>query len=211
MQTNQYLKIRETSIQLSEKIFQWGGDKYQPQTAAQKLNLWHNGHLVARGKNDMEYFLEYLLYYGKHKGQLLLDQFFDSDIALNDTEELILEGMVNANISIFEVNDVDASEDACRVFVTDLLNAGSYELINRGLATTASQGVILGMRLIEIANGVHMTSGASFAFDAAHKNKLLNDYSHQKFKARRKKLTSEELFLFLYSKSSIYGSISIHL
>jgi hypothetical protein len=118
--------------------------------------------------------------------------------------------MVNANISIFEVNDVDASEDACRIFVTDLLNAGSYELINRGLATTASQGVILGMRLIEIANGVHMTSGASFAFDAAHKNKLLNDYSHQKFKARRK-LTSEELFLFLYSKSSIYGGISIHL
>jgi hypothetical protein len=50
MQTNQYLKIRETSIQLSEKIFQWGGDKYQHQTAAQKLNLWHNGHLVARGK-----------------------------------------------------------------------------------------------------------------------------------------------------------------
>lgn len=98
----------------------------------------------------------------------------------------------------------------CRVFVTDLLNAGSYELINRGLATTVSQGVILGIRLIEIANGVHMTSGASFAFDPAHKNKLLNDYSHQKFKARRK-LTSEELFLFLYSKSSIYGSISIHL
>ena len=102
--------------------------------------------------------------------------------------------MVNANISIFEVNDVDASEDACRVFVTDLLNAGSYELINRGLATTASQGVILGIRLIEIANGVHMTSGASFAFDAAHKNKLLNDYSHQKFKARRKNSPPKSFF-----------------
>ena len=118
----------------------------------------------------MEYFLEYLLYYGKHKGQLLLEQFFDSDIALNDTEELILEGMVNANISIFEVNDVDASEDACRIFVTDLLNAGSYELINRGLATTAS---LCNTRHAPYRNSKWCTHDlrASFAFDAAHKNK----------------------------------------
>ncbi|MCA1745685.1 MAG: hypothetical protein LC643_08305 [Bacteroidales bacterium] len=163
MKTIQYQKIRDISIRLTQTIFDWGGNKFQHRPAAQKLNLWHEEGLSVEDDSDMESFMEYLLYYGKHQRQLILDQFFDSEIALGDTEEMILEGMVNSEISLFEIHDLDRSPDACRIYLTDLFNKGSYVIINQGLSKTASCGTIIGARLIEIAPELYMTSGSSFA------------------------------------------------
>ena len=145
-----------------------------------------------------------MMYNSKHKGLRVLDSFYDSNIELDDTEELILEGMVNSEMSIFEIYDIDSDSHKCRIYLNDLLKSVKYEVINFGFSQTGLVGMIICARLIELEDGLYMTSGATFAFGSVAKDKLMADYSFEKFK-NRKNLNSDDLFLFCNKKSKAYG------
>ncbi len=163
-----------------------------------------NGVLVFDDENDMDCLLEYLIFHSKFKGTPILDLFYDSDIMLEDTEELILEGLVNSKMHLLEVMDIDRNPDRCRLYMQDLISTDTYEVINQGSAQSSYPGLLVGTSLIEIGNEIFMTSGSYFLFKPDRKKKLLVDYSFEKFKHNRK-LSSEELFLFCHKKNKEFG------
>jgi hypothetical protein len=144
------------------------------------------------------------MYNSKYKGTRILDLFYDSEVELDDIEELILEGMVNSEMSIFEIVDIDSESQRWRIYIKDVLKSDTYEVINFGFSQTGIVGMVICARLIELENGLYMTSGATFAFDSLAKERLLADYSFEKFK-RRRNLNSDDLFLFCNKKSKMYG------
>lgn len=202
MTREQYLVIREQLKELSEKIIDFGKGKFDYQSSGKKLNFTVNGKLLFENNSDADTLMDYMLYNSVFKGKRVLDSFYDSDIELNDTEELILEGMVNSKVSIYEVTKIDKERSI--LYLTDLLHSGTYELINVGFAESGVTYMLLCARLIDLENGVYMTSGASFTFQSESKDRLLADYSYEKFK-RRRDLNSDDLFIFVYKKSKIYG------
>lgn len=210
MTSEEYLEIREKAKQLADKIFKWGQDKFDYLSDANRLGLVSNGTLVFDEDSDTDNMQDYMMYNSKHKGTRILDLFYDSEVKLDDIEELILEGMVNSEMSIFEIDDIDTDLQRCRIYLKDLLKSGEYEVINVGFAQTGLVGMIICARLIELEGSLYMSSGATFAFDSITKDRLLADYSYEKFK-RRKSLNSDDLFLFCNKKSKIYGKRVKHL
>ena len=160
--------------------------------------------------SDKDNIQDFMMYNSKYKGSLVLDSFYDSEVELNDKEELILEGMMDSTMSIFELYDIDSDSDKCRIYLKDLLKPGSYEVINLGFSQSGVVGYIFCTRLIKIDKGIYMTSGSTFLFDSDKKDRLLADYSFEKLKQRRN-LTSEELFILCNKKSKLYGKRVKHL
>ncbi len=210
MTSEEYLEIREKAKQLADKIFKWGQGKFDYLSDASRLGLVSNGTLVFDDDSDTDNMQDYMMYNSKHKGARIIDLFYDSEVELDDIEELILEGMINSEMSIFEIDDIDTDLQRCRIYLRDLLKSGEYEVINLGFAQTGLVGMIICARLIELEGSLYMSSGATFAFESIAKDRLLADYSFEKFK-RRKNLNSDDLFLFCNKKSKIYGKRVKHL
>lgn len=199
-----YLEIRGISKDLCEKIFDWGKGRFDFGYAVKKMELPVDGINIHSGEDDQDSIMDFLLYNSRIKGKRVLDLFYDSDIELDDAEEIILESMVNSELSIFEISGIDDDIQECRLTLRDLLKNRSYEVINLGLSQTCEVGAILSARIIELEDGLGMLSGATFAFGSEDKNRLLADYSFEKLRLR-KNLTPEDLFLFSYKKSKFYG------
>ncbi len=210
MTIEEYLEIREIAKHLTEKIFNWGKGKFDYLASGKKLDIISNGSLVFDGDSDTDNLQDYMMYNSRQKGLRVLDLFYDSEIELDDTEELILEGMVNSEMSIFEIYEIDSDSNKCRIYLKDLLKSGKYEVVNLGFSQTALIGMIICARMIELEDGLYMTSGATFAFDSVSKDRLLADYSFEKFK-NRKNLNSDDLFLFCNKMSKAYGKRVKHL
>jgi hypothetical protein len=210
MTSEEYLEIREVAKLLADKIFKWGQGKFDYLSDANKLDLVSKGTIVFDDDSDTDNMQDYMMYNSKFKGIRILDLFYDSEVELDDVEELILEGMVNSEMSIFEIIDIDSDSQKCRIYLKDLMKSGTYEVINFGFSQTGLVGMVICARLIELEDGLYMTSGATFAFDANSKDRLLADYSFEKFK-RRRKLSSDDLFIFFNKKSKVYGKRVKHL
>ncbi|MEX2411668.1 MAG: hypothetical protein WD607_09945 [Candidatus Paceibacterota bacterium] len=210
MTSEEYLDIREIAKHLASKIFEWEQDKLNYLSEGTKLGLVSNRTIVFDDDSDTENLQDYMMYNSRYKGKRILDLFYDSEVDLDDMEELILEGMVNSEMSIYEITDIDPDSQRCRVYLNDLMKPGSYEVINFGFSQTGLVGMVICARLIELEDGLYMTSGATFAFDANAKDRLLADYSFEKFK-RRKNLNSGDLFIFCNKKSKVYGKRVQHL
>lgn len=210
MTSEEYLDIREIAKHLASKIFEWEQDKLNYLSEGNKLGLVSNRTIVFDDDSDTENLQDYMMYNSRYKGKRILDLFYDSEVDLDDMEELILEGMVNSEMSIYEITDIDPDSQRCRVYLNDLMKPGSYEVINFGFSQTGLVGMVICARLIELEDGLYMTSGATFAFDANAKDRLLADYSFEKFK-RRKNLNSGDLFIFCNKKSKVYGKRVQHL
>lgn len=210
MTSEEYLEIREIAKQLADKIFKWADGKFDYMSVGNKLGLISNGTFVFDDDSDTDNMQDYMMYNSKFKGTRILDLFYDSEVELVDKEELILEGMVNSEMSIFEIYDIDPDSQMCRIFLKDIMKSGTYEVINFGFSQTGLVGMVICSRLIELEGGLYMTSGATFAFDSIAKDRLLADYSFEKFKHRRS-LNSEDLFVFCHKKSKDYGKRVKHL
>jgi|WetSurMetagenome_2_1015567.scaffolds.fasta_scaffold303857_1 hypothetical protein len=210
MTSEEYLKIREVAKHLADKIFRFGEGKFDYLSVGNKLGLITNGTFVFDDDSDKDNMQDYMMYNSKFKGSRILDLFYDSEVKLDEVEELILEGMVNSEVSIYEIIDIDSDSQMCRIYLKDLIKSGEYEVINFGFSQTGLVGMVICSRLIELENGLYMTSGATFAFDSIVKDRLLADYSFEKFKCRRN-LNSEDLFVFSNRKSKVYGKRVKHL
>ncbi len=204
MTSERYLEIREIAKHLADKIFKWGQDKFDYLSNASRFGLVSNRIIVFDDDSDTDNMQDYMMYNSKYKGTRILDLFYDSEVELDDIEELILEGMVNSEMSIFEIVDIDSESQRWRIYIKDVLKSDTYEVINFGFSQTGIVGMVICARLIELENGLYMTSGATFAFDSFAKERLLADYSFEKFK-RRRNLNSDDLFLFCNKKSKMYG------
>ena len=100
---------------------------------------------------------------------------------LEDSEELILEGIVHSKMHLLEVMDIDRNPDRCKLYMQDLISTDTYEVINQGSSQSSYPGVLVGASFIEIGTDIFMTSGSYFLFKPDRKKKLLAAYSFEKF------------------------------
>jgi len=200
MRVNEYKEIRQAGIKLAHVILKSDDSKKNMLYAAELLGFWNGKAMEFEDEDESDVLMNFLLYEKNKKGNKLIDQFYDSEVELDDLEEEILEGMVNSHASLFEVKRFEFP----LIILIDLLNKDKeYVLIDLGFSQTGEVGGILYSRLIPIRD-IYMTSGVTFAFEPLYKEQVLNDISFAKFKSNRK-LNSTDLYLLTYKKSKHYG------
>ncbi len=194
----EYRKIREESMKLVHIII----EKIPPQ------NINHSGKMLGFLEKGVMYFddedrdssvlLDYSIYEKNQKGLRYIDEFYDSEIKLKPNQEDMLEEMIKAHSSLYEVKAIDI-ENAVIYFV-DILNESKKEckFNDLGLSQTAKIGMIFFTRLISFGDD-NISTGVSFGFTAATKSQLLKDISLAKFK-RNGKLSSSELYILMFKK-----------
>lgn len=202
MNAIEYKKVRKTSIALFDKIMGYSDPSKQDlYYAAKTIGLWNGEAMVFESEEDMSYILDFLLYEGNQKGVKMIDTFYDSDEVLSDFEEEILEGMMDAYASFFEIKDIDPVKG--QMVLTDLLakDKKEYVLMEINLSKTAHIGLIGFFRLIPVKE-VFMSSGIGCFFHQGFKKKILSELALARVK---RKLSAKQLFTYAVTKNSLYG------
>jgi len=204
MQIEEYKKIRKTGKELALKIFKTHNTN-QLNYAAKKLNLWSEKPqtLIFDSETDVDILTDFLIYCKGKKGEIVLDDFYESDVQLSDEEEDFLDGMINNYTSLFVLKETDAEKGI--IILEDVLskNSAEYTLIDINLSQTGNINMMFYTRILPV-NNVYITSGVSFYFSNIFKDKIINDIRSFRFKKRRR-LNPTDLFLLCYQKSRQYG------
>ena len=171
--------------------------------AGKLLNFWDGQAMIFDTEEESDVLMDFLIYERDIEGNKLIDNFYNSDVQLNEIEEEILEGMVNYNSSLFEVQEINS--DSCILTLIDLFdgNYKEYKLMDLGFSQTTKVGLVIYSRLIPVRR-INMTSGVSFGFDLPAKDKILSNVSFLRFK-RKGNLNSTDLFVLALKKSKQYG------
>lgn len=140
MNSNEYLEIREAVKLLYHKIMEWGEDKFNLEHALKTLNFSRSGIKQITHESEDDNLTEYLIYVSKHKGKRVLDLFYDSDVELNEKEEILLEAMIDSQMHILEITGLDPNPNRHRVFLKDLITSVPYEIINVGISQSGKIG-----------------------------------------------------------------------
>ena len=204
MTIEEYKKIRNSTKDLAYKILNSKKDNRDEMIYAGKLlDFWDGQAMVFDTEEESDVLMDFLIYERDREGNKLIDNFYNSDVQLNEIEEEILEGMVNYHSSLFEVQEIN--RDSCILTLIDLFdgNYKEYKLMDLGFSQTAKVGLVIYSRLIPVRR-INMTSGVSFGFDLPAKDKILSNVSFLRFK-RKGNLNSTDLFVLALKKSKQYG------
>jgi hypothetical protein len=204
MEIEVYKSYRATGMELANKILQLSeGNKKEMIFAGTLLGFWNGNTMIWGSDDDMDVMMDFSIYENNSLGLKLMDKFYESDVELNGMEEELLEGMMNAHPSVFEIKSIDQPNFI--VTLTNLLDSQDteYQLMDLGFSQTGRTGMVIYTRLIPLQD-INMTSGVSFGFGSDRKAKILADIAFAKFK-KRGKLGSSELFVLVHQKSMQYG------
>jgi len=180
-------------------------DKSVIYKAASQFDMIEGDSIALESEDDLSYLLDYLLYEKCLRGRPFLIDFYESDVELTTEEEEIIENMIEAYSSIFQIIEIDRNNKI--ILLKDLLAKETklYRLIDLNLSQTAVEDIIIATRLIKF-DEFYFTSGASYTFPGNKMEKLMSDLSFARFK-KRGRFLSCDLFVFLYKKSKEYGIV----
>lgn len=204
MTVEEYKNIRKIGVSLAYKFIDFEkNNRNDIIYAGKRLGFWDGQEMCFETEEESDYLMDFLLYEKNKNGIRLIDKIYNSDIELSEIEDEILEGMVNYIVSLFEVIEID--EKLCIVTVIDLLDKKKTEIkfIDIGFSKSIDLGMVFYSRLIPIRN-CFMTSGVSFVFDKAVKNKIINEIAFAKLK-KVKGTNPFSLFTIAYKGSKAYG------
>ena len=114
-------------------------------------------------------------------------------------EREVLEGMLCARTSLFEVQAIQAE----RLLIRDLLEGDGAQappctsIVESSFSRTAKLGVFVFIRLIQLA-GFGVTTGLIFPFNATAKKKLLDAYDGLRSLDRRREVDPIEKFVLFF-------------
>lgn len=205
MKLSDYRAIRASGKELGSEIFNYAVDSNKNDliSAAKLLGFWDGKMMVFDSDSDMETLMDFMVFEKPTQNAHAFKRFQMSNPELNALQQENMDGILNNYSSLFEVKSVDSIGNI--LILEDILDASrkEYLLMDIGLSKTARLGLILYNRLIPIRD-INMTSGVSFIFDNAYKDKLLSSISLAAFKKRRK-LTSTEMFILMHEKNRQFG------
>ena len=139
---------------------------------------------------ETDFLFDRIIYDVPWKGKSTVEHFrAESDYQLSEMEEEILQAMGKAYFSLFEVIGSVVGE---YVQLTDLLSDNNeIELVDVSKSTSASKGLMLATRILEIQD-IFMTTGAGYPFQAEQKDILISGLKARQTarRGRRKRNTS---------------------
>jgi len=203
MTVEDYRAIRKVGMNLNNKILNSVSNKADMEYAGKLLGFLDGNKMIFDEDDETDVLMNYIIFEKNKKGKILLDNFYDSEIELDDLEEEILEGLINSYASLFEVTEID--KENCILTFSDFYSnkEQTYKVIDINFSQTAQIGGLIYTRLIPVRD-IYMSSGVHFGFNSSQKQRLLSDISFLRFKTS-KKLSSSDLYVHLYKKSKLYG------
>jgi len=184
-----YKKYRKVGIKLNAKILKNLGDTNVLTESFQPLGVVENFEgeptvIIDEGENDA--LSDYVLYELKStNGKTLAANFKENSPPTKSLEKELLDSMIMAKTSLFEVVSVDIENNTLELI--DLLNEGkSVTIIDIGFSKTVVVGMIFFTRILSF-NDFNMTSGANFLFPMHLKSYVRKSYKRNMKKAMKKR------------------------
>lgn len=174
-----YRRYREVGRELNTKILRECIDREAVLESARLLGIERDGDaLLYDDQAEMTVHNEFLLNEYRQDDQTAVEAYYDRARWDSETEQTILEALLEAETSLFKVTAIDDTDK--QLLVTDLLTDDDTELrvTDVNLSETADSGVLLFFRPIQY-DELTMTSGVSFPFPEDEEDRLLRDYGHR--------------------------------
>jgi hypothetical protein len=204
MRIEDYKAIRKVGKDLTHKIFKFAlCNKDEMIYAAKLLGFWNGRSLVFDSDEEFDIVTDFLIFEKLKQNVPVINRFYDSNPELTDFEQESMKGILNYHSSLFELTNVDSTNNTLVLLDLLDLNHKEYTLMDHGMSQTSPVGLILYSRLLPFQD-INMTSGVSFGFEKIYKDNLLSAISMATFK-KRNKLTSTELFLLMHKKNQQFG------
>jgi hypothetical protein len=173
-----YKRYRAVGQELNTNILSDCTDREAILESARLLGIERDGDAILYdGESDMTVHYEFLLNEYRQNDQTAVEKYYDQDQWETETEQTILEALLEAETSLFKITDVDDADK--HLVVTDLLNDGDeISVTDVTLSETAEPDVLLFFRLVPY-DEFNMTSGVSFPFPADKEDRLLREYEQR--------------------------------
>lgn len=186
MNLDKYIDLRRCYMEFYPKIIESTDMGNSIRRAGNKLGFLVGDIMNFETDVESDAFMDYLLYEKNGRNNTLIDRYsLLEDEELTDNEELLLSGMANNYLSLFEVKQGHASHGT--VELIDLISGEKYIMIDIGMSQSPPVGCLLFTRLIPIGN-VNMTSGMLFIFHPDKKDRLLDKLTKKKeYRLRKSK------------------------
>ena len=174
-----YRRYREIGRELNSKILDECTDREAVQESARLLRFdLDDGAIVYGAESDVTVHQEFVLNEYRRDDRTAIEQYYEDERWASETERTILEALVDAETSLFEITAVDETDK--HLVVTDLLSDDDEEVTvtDVNLSETADPGLLLFFRLLQYEE-FNTTSGISLPFPPDEKDRLLDAYAHR--------------------------------
>ncbi len=203
-----YVQIRECSKNLHSKMVKRLSELgYDFLRVAKAMTLPTAGRtLIFGGETDMNAFMDFQAHEYRLNGKTLMEHCVPECMELSPLEMEIARAVQQSRTSLFET--IGVAPPAHQIQLQDLLEPEQpvVSLTDLGLSSSINRfhrRPLLFMRVITV-HGISMTSGFSFLFEPALKNRLLQSY-----RQKMKKIPPSELpikkFVFFFRKNTELG------
>lgn len=201
---DRYQQYRQAGQQLNSDILEMYSNRELLLRSAADLGIEFDGvHLEYASESEMSVHFEYALYEYCWGGKTAAERYLEEEHWEMELEQTILEATLAADTSLFEVNEVSASDS--RVGVVDLLNEDQrYSILDVNLSQTTAPGTILFFRPIRYEEFT-VTSGVSLPFPSDKKEHLLEEYEQRVDRTDSQSVSRQRFVAFhdLYRKHGI--------
>jgi hypothetical protein len=207
-QVDRYRQLRACFQEVVSKMYDASArPEFDLLKAARKLTLpVEDETVIFDGEVDTNAFAHFYLREMRFGGKSIADVLADSAVDLTSDERLVLEAYRAARCSLFEVIQVHPA--ACQVDLHDLLEPGTLDVsftdISLSNCGAMHPGDLLFTPLVH-CDGVYMSGGVFFAFQAVRRIYLLNAY-HARMRTVDEKEKSQRTFIFFYQKNREFGA-----
>jgi hypothetical protein len=173
-----YRRYREVGRELNTKILRECTDREAVLESARLLGIERDGDALRYDDQaEMTVHNEFLLNEYRQDDQTAVKGYYDRARWDSETEQTILEALLEAETSLYKITAVDDTDK--HLIVTDLLNDRDEVMVTDvNLSETAEPGVLLFFRLV-CYDELNMTSGVSFPFPEDEEDRLLGEYGHR--------------------------------
>ena len=196
-----YIRIRKIGTDVNGRILESHTAKDAIMKAAKEFGVLHAGMLIFNDENDTAALMDFILYEYTNKNKRLIEIFLDAHPELTEEESELLDAMLDARFSLYEIQTVSAVNASLQLF--DLLKEVQVKVIDTGFSTTGVKGFLIATRLIQISEAEYMTSGVAYVFKPSMRDKIFLEIS--KAKLRKRNLTSRDLFILFRQLNRIFG------
>ena len=171
-----YRRYREIGQELNSKILDECVDREAIRESARLLGFYSgDGPIVYETESDMTVHQEFVVNEYRQKDHTAVEQYFEEERWDTEAERAILEALLVAETSLFEITAIDETDK--ELIVTDLLDDDDeFRVTDVNLSGTAEPGFLLFFRPLQYEE-FNTTSGVSFPFPPDEKDRVLDEFA----------------------------------
>lgn len=152
---DRYKDFRKVSIQLNMTLAKQVPKPAVPE-CGKRLGIAKAGALIINNDDEIAILYDYCLYHYRRADKTVIERHIESSPPAPDTpESILLQAMQNARYSVFRVVEIIPHQGAV---LHDLVRDESLELVDIGLSSTGTPGLILAGRILPLPD-FNMSSG----------------------------------------------------